>query len=394
MEHSPLTTIIKRRAAMRTDKLYAIGGLFETSDQVMAATEKVTEKGYKLFDVNTPFPVHGLDHKMKLKPSTMGYFALAFGLAGAITALLLMTFTMVYDYPINIGGKPDFSLPAFIPVTFELTVLFAAIGTVFALLMVFFKFPDNAHPLHDTNYIQRCTTDHFGIYIAAEDKLFNESEVYSFLQSIGAKDIEKIYEYEEEKIPLLSKQFIGFLAISIIVVSGAGYLVFNKLMFMPPFNWMENQQRLDVESTSSMFADGFGMRNKVDGTILKSYMPDEFKADPDSAGKYLENPLVYNDKNIALGKKKFLTYCSPCHDNYAKGNSRLKEFFPKPPTLHSKKLREWSDGRIYHVITFGQGVMPSYASQVTKEERWAIIQYIRTLQRAFNPGEEDFEDAK
>jgi len=379
---------------MRTEKLFAIGGLFDNTNDLMAATGKVTDKGYKLFDVNTPFPVHGLDHKMKLKPSPMGYFALVFGIAGTITALAMMTFMMVYDYPINIGGKPDFALPAFIPVTFELTVLFAAIGTVFALLMVFFKFPDNANPLHDTNYMQRCTSDRFGIHIIAKDKLFNEDEVYDFLLSIGAKNIERIYQYEEEKIPIMSKQFIGFLVVSIIIISGASYFVFNKLMFMPPFNWMEDQQRVDVESTSTFFEDGFGMRNKVEGTVLKSYMPDEYKTEPDSAGIYLENPLEYNEKNIALGKAKFLTYCSPCHDNFAKGNSRLGDQFPKPPTLHSKKLREWTDGRIYHVITFGQGVMPQYASQVTKTERWAIIQYIRTLQRAFNPGEEDFEDGK
>jgi mono/diheme cytochrome c family protein len=123
-------------------------------------------------------------------------------------------------------------------------------------------------------------------------------------------------------------------------------------------------------------------------------MPEEYKESPDSAGKYLQNPLEYNEKNIALGKKKFLTYCSPCHGNLAKGDSRLKDNFPKPPTLHSKKLKEWTDGRIYHVITFGQGVMPSYAKQVTRQERWAIIQYIRTLQRALNPSEEDFNGAK
>jgi mono/diheme cytochrome c family protein len=136
------------------------------------------------------------------------------------------------------------------------------------------------------------------------------------------------------------------------------------------------------------------MRNKVDGTVPKGFMPEDYKESPDSAGKYLINSLEYNEENIALGKKKYLTYCSPCHGNYAKGDSRLKDQFPMPPTLHSKKMNEWADGRIYHVITFGQGVMPSYAKQVTQKERWAIIQYIRTLQRALNPQEDDFNGAK
>lgn len=379
---------------MRTDKLFAIGGLYDNADELMAATKKVVDRGYKKFDVNTPFPVHGLDRKMKLKPSPMGYFALVFGLSGAVIALAMMTFMMVIDYPINVGGKPDFSLPAFIPIAFELTVLLAALGTVFGLLVFFFRFPDNANPLHDTNYIKRCTSDRFGIYIQANDSKFDDKEVKDFLNSIGATDIEEIYHYSEEKIPILSKKFLGFLIFSVVLITGASYLLFNKLMFMPPFNWMENQQRLDVESTSSFFADDFGMRNKVEGTILKSYMPDEFQTEPELAGEFLENPLEYNEENIALGQDRYIIYCSPCHDDHAKGNSRLKDHFPKPPTLHSKKLREWSDGRIYHVLTFGQGVMPSYASQVNKTERWAIIQYIRTLQRAFNPKEEDFDEGK
>ena len=375
-------------------KLHSVAGLFNTPNEIMHATSAVAEKGYKYWDANTPYPVHGLDRAMKLGPSPMGYFALAFGLTGAALALLLMVYTMVIDYPMNIGGKPDLSLPAFIPVTFELTVLLAAIGTVVALLFVFFKFPDNANPLHDTNYMKRCTSDKFGLYIEARDEKFNEAEIHTLLKSLGAFEIENIYDKEEELLPIFNKKFIGFLVFSLVAVSGATYFVTAKLMFLPPYNFMMDQHRVDVESPSDFFSDGFSMRNKVEGTVPKGFMPEDYKESPDSAGKYLINPLEYNEDNIALGKKKFLTYCSPCHGNYAKGDSRLKDQFPMPPTLHSKKLKEWTDGRIYHVITFGQAVMPSYAKQVTQKERWAIIQYIRTLQRALNPKEGDFNGAK
>ena len=377
-----------------SNKLFAIGGLFKTSDELVNAVDKVVEKGYKKFDVNTPFPVHGLDKVMRLKPSPMGYFALAFGLTGTLTALLMMTFMMVIDYPINIGGKPDFALPTFIPVTFELTVLFASIGTVVGLLFVFFKFPDNAHSLHDTNYLKHCTTDMFGIHIEATDDKFDEVVVENLLKELGATDIEKIYTYEEEKIPIFSKQFIGFLVATVFIIGGAVYFVTAKLMFINPFNWMMEQDRVDVQSSSTFFINGFSMRNKVEGTVPRGFMPEEYKDTPDDAGKYLINPLEFNDKNVELGKKKFTIYCKPCHGEFADGNNKLANNFPKPPTLHSKKLREWSDSRIYHVITFGQGVMPSYASQVSREERWAIIHYIRALQRAFNPKEEDFDGAK
>lgn len=379
---------------MENKKIYSVVGLFDTADEIIHASEKVVEQGYKKFDINTPFPVHGMNQAMKLKPSPMGYFALVFGLTGTAIALLTMAFMMTFDYPINIGGKPLFPLPAFIPVTFEVTVLLASIGTVLALLFVFFKMPHNSHPLHDTNYMKKCTTEKFGVCLEAEDERFNEEEAKSFLEKLGAKEIETIYTVKEDVPPIFTKQFVGFLVFTVIVISGATYFVTNKLMFMPPYNWMMDQHRVNAQSVSTFFPDSFSMREKVEGTVPRGFMPEEYKESPDSAGKYLQNPLEYNEKNIALGKKKFLTYCSPCHGNLAKGDSRLKDNFPKPPTLHSKKLKEWTDGRIYHVITFGQGVMPAYAKQVTREERWAIIQYIRTLQRALNPSEEDFNGAK
>ena len=86
-----------------------------------------------------------------------------------------------------------------------------------------------------------------------------------------------------------------------------------------------------------------------------------------------------------------MTFCSPCHGNFGRGDSRLRGQFPNPPTLHSEKVRNWPDGSIFHVITEGQNVMPSYATQVPRENRWAIIQYIRVLQRAQNAKESDLK---
>jgi mono/diheme cytochrome c family protein len=378
---------------METKKIHSVAGLFESPDAIIAAAEKVNAKGYKFYDINTPYPVHGMDKAMKLKPSMMGYFALAFGLTGTTFALILLAFT-AFDYPLNIGGKPSFALPAFIPITFELTVLFAAIGTVVGLLFVFFKMPDNNNPLHDTNYMKQCTSSLYGVCIEAKDALFNETETTQFLREIGATDIETIYYNEEEVPPIFTKQFVMFLCVAAVVIAGATFTITNKLMFIQPFNWMMDHSRLDAQENFPMFSDGNGMREPVSGTVPKNFMPEEYKNSPDSAGKFLINPLEASQANIDLGKKKFLTYCSPCHGNYAKGDSRLRGLFPNPPTLHSKKVRTWPDGRIYHVITYGQNSMPSYAKQVTRDERWAVILYLRSLQRAFNPKEEDFNEPK
>ncbi|MCP5063025.1 MAG: cytochrome c, partial [Ignavibacteriae bacterium] len=94
-------------------------------------------------------------------------------------------------------------------------------------------------------------------------------------------------------------------------------------------------------------------------------------------------------ENLKIGKRKFDIYCSPCHGYLAEGDSRMRDKFPNPPSLHSEKARNWTDGMLYHVLVEGQSVMPSYSSQLSKDERWAIINYVRVLQRSFNAKESD-----
>src|SRR5690606_21817888 len=117
--------IIKVEIMNKEKKLYGIAATFKTPDEIINAAKKVTKAGYEKFDVNTPYPLHGMDSAMKIKPSKLGFVTLVMGLAGASIALLFMYWSMSVDYPLVIGGKPFFALPAFIPVTFEVTVLLA-----------------------------------------------------------------------------------------------------------------------------------------------------------------------------------------------------------------------------------------------------------------------------
>lgn len=97
--------------------LYGLSAIFETPNSIMHAAKETANK-YTKFDVNTPYPVHGMDGAMKLGRSKLGYVALVLGLTGTFTALLLTFFTMYIDYPMNIGGKIAYPLPAFIPIMF------------------------------------------------------------------------------------------------------------------------------------------------------------------------------------------------------------------------------------------------------------------------------------
>lgn len=371
-------------------KIYGIAALFKKPDDIINAASKVAKAGYKKWDVNTPYPVHGMDKAMGLKTSKLGYVTLLFGLTGTASALLLMWFTLSVDYPIVIGGKPFFALPAFIPVTFELTVLLATVSTVIAMLAFFFGLPSNNHPLNNTSYMSKVSLDHFGIIIEAADPGFEKEKIESLLKGFNPVSVEVIYYPEQPKYPIFQPRFILFLVSVAIVVSIGTYLALNKLLYIVPFSWMSNQDKIIPQSRSELFADERGMRTPVEGTVARGFLPYPYLG-VDQPKEYLSNPLLPTMENLKLGKRKFLTFCSPCHGNFGDGDSRLRGQFPNPPSLHSERIRNFEDGHIYHIITNGKNIMPSYAAQISREERWAIINYIRVLQKANNPTKDELE---
>lgn len=373
-------------------KLYAIAALFDEPDKIIKAAREISNRGYKNFDVNSPYPLHGMNKAMGLKPSPLGYFALAFGLTGTLLAFTLIYYTMVLDYPMIIGGKPFFAFPAFVPVMFEVTVLLASIGTVASLIVYFMKFPNLSHPIHDTDYIRAVSVDKYGAYIKADDPLFNEENVENLFKSLGASKIEKIFWNEEVvnyRYNLFDKKFIAIAILTVMLVSLTTYFVLNKLLYMEPFDWMSKQEKLTVQNGDNFFKDKFAVRIPPEGTVARSSFFQPFKNKLSDAEKFLVNPLPFNSSNLALGKKKYDIFCSPCHGYRAEGDSRLRGQFPNPPSLHTENARNYSDGRFYYIISEGQNIMPGYAYKLNEEERWAIVLYIRALQRSFNAKESD-----
>ncbi len=373
--------------------LYGYTGLFDTPDEIIEAAEKTAASKFENYDVHTPYPIHGMDVAMKLKPSRLPYVALVVGLSAMLGMLAFMYWITTSDYPVIVGGKPFFSFPAWVPVLFEITVLSSSIATVVAMIAIFFKFPNISHPLHDTDFMKSITSDKYGISIEIKD-CESEEEVKTFFESLGAKNITATYWEEDEtsfKNTVMQPKFLTMLLVIVIGVSGATYFTLNKLMFMTPFNWMREQAKYIPQEKSTFFEDGFAMRNNVEGTIQRGLMPYKFANKPEEAATQMINPLPVSKKNLELGKIKFDIYCSPCHGYFAEGDSRLNGQFPSPPSLHSQKVRNWSDGRIYSVLTDGQNVMPSYAYQLNRNERWAVILYVRALQRSLNAKESDLK---
>lgn len=119
-----------------TKNLYGILAEFKNPKALIDVSKKVVEAGYDKFDTYTPFPVHGIDKAMSLPKSKLGYIVFGHALLGFSGAIAMMYFMSVIDYPINISGKPFFNAPAWVPITFELTVLLSAFGAVFGMFFL------------------------------------------------------------------------------------------------------------------------------------------------------------------------------------------------------------------------------------------------------------------
>ncbi|MCK9408874.1 MAG: quinol:electron acceptor oxidoreductase subunit ActD [Bacteriovoracaceae bacterium] len=376
-------------------KLYSINAIYHTPNDILHAAKAVKDAGYTKFDVHTPYPIHGLDDAMGLKETKLGFVTLAAGILGAVGMISFASWVAVKDYPQVIGGKPYWSWPAFVPVTYEIAVLLAVLGTVGGMIVFFFKFPNTSHPLHDTTFMKKVSSDKFGITIQAEDAQFDEKKVRDLLKTTGG-EVEAIYysdEFLNFKPNTFDPKFILLLVGISLATSAGGYLYWNKVLYLPPFDWMVEQPRFDVQSATDYFEDGRTMRLPVEGSVARGFIPYPYKlgVNADSVGRFLVNPLLNTKATLDLGKRKFLTYCSPCHGNFGNGDSRMNGQFPNPPTLHSDKVRLWPDGAIFHTMTVGQNVMPGYQYQISREERWAVVKYIRTLQRAYNAKESDLQ---
>ncbi|HYK57154.1 MAG TPA: DUF3341 domain-containing protein [Flavisolibacter sp.] len=159
-------------------------GCFDDEQVLFPAVKNVRKAGYKIHDVYTPMPIHWLDAAMGLRDTSLHTAGFIYGIAGTATAFSFITWVFTTDWPMNIGGKPFFSLPAWIPIMFELTVLFSAVGMVLTFcylcqLAPFVK-KDHFHP--------RATDDLFVMAIECTEKT-NETEVTQFLQNIGAVEV-------------------------------------------------------------------------------------------------------------------------------------------------------------------------------------------------------------
>jgi hypothetical protein len=173
---------------------YGVLGEFVTEHELIHAAEKAREAGYRRYEAYAPFPVEGLSEAMGLKRNKVPLITLIGGLCGGLGGFFFQYWCNVYSYPPNIAGRPLNSWPAFIPVTFELTVLGAALSAVFGMLALN-GLPQPHHPLFNVErFSKHATSDRFFLCIEARDKKFNLADSSRFLQGLNARHVTEVVD--------------------------------------------------------------------------------------------------------------------------------------------------------------------------------------------------------
>ena len=401
-----------------TTRLLGLLGEFESPDALLSAVRRLREFGYRRLDAFSPFPIHGLDEALAVRQSPLAWLVLVAGVVGGVVALAGQWWTNAVDYPYLISGKPMFSLPANIPVTFEVIILCSAFAAFFGVL-AFNKLPRLSNPLLRNARFSRASNDRFFLLISSDDEKFSKDEAATILRAMGANHVENVQE-DASPVRVPRAVWIGITVLAVAAVIpplliARARATTSELPPLRSFKDMDFQPKFKSQTESRLFADGRSMRLPVRGTVARGELreddlfyreivedssaerssdsqapaADDVAADSNEPNWGTEIPLVASDQLMRRGRERFNIYCATCHGRAGDGNGpvsvralELQQGTWVPPTsIHAEHVRKQPAGKLFNTITNGIRKMPGYGSQIEPEDRWAIVLYLRALQR-------------
>jgi len=397
---------------------------FPSVETLKAAAARVRDEGFTRWDVHSPFPLHGIERAMGVRPTPLPWLVLAAGVAGGLTALGMQWWMNAISYPQIISGKPFFSLPANIPVAFELIVLFSALAA-FGGALALNQLPQFSHFLFRAKRFHRVTTDGFFLSVAAADPKFDEASTPELLQSFGATDVEICRQPTTGRDLPKALAWILIVATTLALLPPLAVALARQAKSpnprLHPVADMDFQPKYKPQAQSAFYPDRRTMRLPVAGTVAVGdlnadphfhlgYRPEQETQDgeadePEAGAKdqrdyYTTLPDRLQEKIpmlVARGRERFDIYCAVCHGQVGNGSGmtslraleRQDPDWAPPTSLHKSTIREQPVGKLFNTITNGLGKMPGYAAQIPVEDRWAIVLYVRALQRSQNAAVED-----
>ncbi len=175
----------------RDPYLFGLMAEFDSPDKLLAAIRRTRAAGYRQFDAYTPYPIEGLEDALNFHRTGVAPIVLAGGIVGAITGYALQYYVSAYAYPINVGGRPFNSWPMFVPVIFELTILFAGLAALFGMLALN-GLPMPYHPVFNVPRFAMATRDRFFLVIETRDPQYDNTATREFLRSLGSNEVSDV----------------------------------------------------------------------------------------------------------------------------------------------------------------------------------------------------------
>jgi mono/diheme cytochrome c family protein len=379
-------------------QLHGILAEYDTPDQLIDASNKVREAGFEKWDTYTPFPVHGIDAAMGIKMTVLPWLTLCAGLTGLATAIVMQWWMNAYDYPWLVSGKPTWSIPANVPIMFELTVLFSAITTLVGMLMLN-GLPHPSHPLDLVKRFARVTDDKFFLLIQAADPKFDENDTRELLDATHPVAIENVPEdrVTPDKMPAgLVYALIVVTCAAVVPVALAVKARHSKTekARIHLIQDMDSQPKYKAQRENPIFADGRADREALPGTVPVGHLNEDDHFFRGRAGggwaRTFPAQVELTEATMARGKERFGIYCTPCHGQGGQGDGMVHKRaeglaqggWVPPTNVVQEYLRNMPVGELYNTISNGVRNMPAYGPQIAPEDRWAIVMYLRALQRS------------
>jgi hypothetical protein len=176
---------------MKRDPIYGMMAEFDTPAALVEAAKRTYQAGYKRIDAYTPFPVEGLAEEIGFHRDEVPLVVLIGGMVGGLTGYLMQYWMSAVAYPLNIGGKPYHSWPAFIVITFEMTILFAGISAVFGMLALN-GLPMPYHPVFNVPRFTRASRDRFFLVVFSSDVKYDPAATRQFLESLDPRSVSEV----------------------------------------------------------------------------------------------------------------------------------------------------------------------------------------------------------
>jgi hypothetical protein len=354
---------------------------------LVEAARAVDAAGHTIVDAYAPYPIEGLPALAQGEASRVGWAGFSGGVLGAVGGLTLQAWTSAVSWPLDIGGKPQLAWLAFIPVAFELMVLGAAAGAGLAFLML-----SRLRPRwRPSGWRDTWPHDRFVLEVAAAGAARLES-ARSLLRAVGAVVVSEHGKSTVFSTPAATAQSFRGLDRTLVVIAcattGVSLLLWpdwthRNLTYAPD---MAVSPAVTTYSSSAVSGDAPTLRAPVPGTVPRGPLPlhyESTEADALRAAVELQVPPgIAAEPDRLRAEKSFEIFCQPCHGSDGHGDGiTIKRGFQPPPSLLTQHARDMQDGQMFHVVTYGQKLMPSQASQVRADDRWRLILHVRRLQQ-------------